>query len=279
MFNRQDLQLIDILGEQDYIDTLIQDISKINECRPDSKRWEYAYDCTSKRPNAAYFNVFFDNKDRDVLTKDCKELNKLTMMPLEEGCMNIYEKLNKINDSESLSEKYNVKNTKELKKLRESKGKDAETGYIFQLGWYFDADGNEVESGSGADWNAMYTIDTTDGYKSVGQAFVNQVLKPILNGKKHVSEGVTYPFVIREVGETYNQAVINDSNDLLSVIDEIEKGEWEPEGGHVSDFDYDTYYNGIVEDILKRYFIGIQRSANFDRIVSMIRKSCSGIRH
>lgn len=34
--------------------------------------------------------------------------------------MNIYEKLNKINDTESLSEKYNVKNVKELKKLKES---------------------------------------------------------------------------------------------------------------------------------------------------------------
>lgn len=34
--------------------------------------------------------------------------------------MNIYERLNKINDTESLSEKYNVKNTKELKKLQES---------------------------------------------------------------------------------------------------------------------------------------------------------------
>lgn len=33
--------------------------------------------------------------------------------------MNIYEKLNKINDNESLSEKYNVKNAKELKKLKE----------------------------------------------------------------------------------------------------------------------------------------------------------------
>ena len=98
----------------------------------------------------------------------------ITLFLDKENNMNIYEKLNKINDSESLSEKYNVKNTKELKKLRESKGKDVETGYIFQLGWYFDADGNQVESGSGADWNAMYTIDTTDGYKSVGQAFVNQ---------------------------------------------------------------------------------------------------------
>jgi hypothetical protein len=34
--------------------------------------------------------------------------------------MNIYEQLNKINDTESLSEKYNVKNAKELKKLKES---------------------------------------------------------------------------------------------------------------------------------------------------------------
>ena len=34
--------------------------------------------------------------------------------------MNIYEQLNKINDTESLSEKYNVKNLKELKKLKES---------------------------------------------------------------------------------------------------------------------------------------------------------------
>lgn len=33
--------------------------------------------------------------------------------------MNIYEQLNKINDTESLSEKYNVKNAKELKKLQE----------------------------------------------------------------------------------------------------------------------------------------------------------------
>ena len=32
----------------------------------------------------------------------------------------IYEQLNKINDTESLSEKYNVKNAKELKKLKES---------------------------------------------------------------------------------------------------------------------------------------------------------------
>lgn len=34
--------------------------------------------------------------------------------------MNIYEQLNKINDTESLSEKYNVKNAKELKKLKEN---------------------------------------------------------------------------------------------------------------------------------------------------------------
>lgn len=33
---------------------------------------------------------------------------------------NLYEQLNKINDEESLSEKYNVKNVKELKKLQES---------------------------------------------------------------------------------------------------------------------------------------------------------------
>lgn len=37
-----------------------------------------------------------------------------------ENIMNIYEQLNKINDNESLSEKYNVKNAKELKKLKES---------------------------------------------------------------------------------------------------------------------------------------------------------------
>lgn len=40
-----------------------------------------------------------------------------------ENIMNIYEQLNKINDTESLSEKYNVKNVKELKKLRESQTK------------------------------------------------------------------------------------------------------------------------------------------------------------
>jgi hypothetical protein len=39
--------------------------------------------------------------------------------------MNIYETLNKINDTESLSEKYNVKNAKELKKLQESQIKRA----------------------------------------------------------------------------------------------------------------------------------------------------------
>ena len=34
--------------------------------------------------------------------------------------MNIYEQLNKIDDTESLSEKYNIKNAKELKKLQNS---------------------------------------------------------------------------------------------------------------------------------------------------------------
>lgn len=38
----------------------------------------------------------------------------------DEHIMNIYEQLNKINDNDSLSEKYNVKNPKELKKLKES---------------------------------------------------------------------------------------------------------------------------------------------------------------
>ena len=46
--------------------------------------------------------------------------NKYNNQDYWENDMNIYEQLNKINDTESLSEKYNVKNAKELKKLQES---------------------------------------------------------------------------------------------------------------------------------------------------------------
>ena len=49
-----------------------------------------------------------------------KEQNNNDYDLFEENDMNIYKQLNKINDTESLSEKYNVKNAKELKKLQES---------------------------------------------------------------------------------------------------------------------------------------------------------------
>ena len=66
-----------------------------------------------------------DPYDRDIIKED-------------EHIMNIYEQLNKINDNESLSEKYNVKNAKELKKLQESSSVNLRAGRQQKLETFMD---------------------------------------------------------------------------------------------------------------------------------------------
>lgn len=127
----------------------------------------------------------------------------------------IYEQLNKINDTESLSEKYNVKNVKELKKLKESLNEQSE--YVYYVGWY--------ETDEPSMFNPLYAIDTPDKFPTVRENFAN-LLKQILKGNKDYSEYVSYPFIVREdfVG---NEAEIKTKADLLHVIKEIERGDWE----------------------------------------------------
>ena len=135
--------------------------------------------------------------------------------------MNIYEQLNKINDNESLSEKYNVKNAKELKKLKEnttmySRYEDNEDHtFVYRIGQMMD---NSL-------FDADYSIDSPDDSSSTRENFI-YLLKELIQG----SRSIDFPVVIRGGYENTNdpswEVTVSSIDDLKAFRRDLQLGRY-----------------------------------------------------
>lgn len=108
---------------------------------------------------------------------------KTYIPPYMQNTDSVYSSMNKIDDSESLSEKYNVKNVKEFKKLQESQ--KADNYFVYNIGSY---DPNMFI-------DVIWVFDT---YEDNRTEFI-KFLEEILAGKH--TDDVQYPIAVR--GEWY----------------------------------------------------------------------------
>lgn len=93
---------------------------------------------------------------------------------------------------------------------------------VYYLGWY---DTESSFSGDEPMFDPLYAIDTPEDFPTVKENFAN-LLKQILKGNKDYSEYVSYPFIVKEATGG-NEEEIKTRADLLRVIEEIERGDWE----------------------------------------------------
>ena len=132
--------------------------------------------------------------------------------------MNIYEQLNKINDTESLSERYNVKNAKELKKLKESLKEDTHSMYSNRVegnNRYFDTMGNKIRyclldvircKGYTALYRYMQSLDP-DAFSAYAPDFTTKLGDQYQEDSVHINRADTFGKIADDLQQQFIKIV------------------------------------------------------------------------